>query len=166
MAPATCTSPTKVNERIDEFSSGGSFTKAWGWGVSDGGSSFETCTSSCQAGLVGGGAGQLDSPLASPPMAPATSTSATTFNNRIDEFSSSGSFTKAWGWGVSDGGSSFETCTSSCQAGLAGGGAGQLDDHPVVATDGSGNVYVADHATHGSMSSPPAAASSRPGAGA
>ena len=45
---------------------------------------------------------------------------------------------------MSDGGSSFETCTSSCQAGLVGGGAGQLDSPSGVATDGSGNVYVGD----------------------
>jgi hypothetical protein len=50
------------------------------------------------------------------------------------------SFTKAWGWGVSDGASRFETCTSTCKAGRSGGGAGQLGYPEGVATDSSGDV--------------------------
>jgi NHL repeat len=66
-------------------------------------------------------------------------------NNRIDEFSSSGSFDKAWGWGVNDGAGQFETCTTSCRNGQPGGAAGQLSAPEGVAVDDSGNVYVADH---------------------
>ena len=54
-----------------------SFTKAYGWGVSDGASQFETCTSTCQAGLYGSGAGQFEAPEASTPIPRATSTSPT-----------------------------------------------------------------------------------------
>jgi hypothetical protein len=36
-----------------------SFTKAWGWGVLDGASRFETCATTCQSGVIGVGAGQL-----------------------------------------------------------------------------------------------------------
>ena len=76
-------------------------------------------------------------------------------------------FIKAYGWGVSDGASQFETCTSTCQAGIAGGGAGQLFYPNGVATDSSGDVYVSDEtATSGSTSSPPPARLSRPTAGA
>src|SRR3954452_480199 len=44
-------------------SAGVSFTRAWGWGVSDGQNQFETCTNACQTGLAGGGVGQFDNPL-------------------------------------------------------------------------------------------------------
>ena len=137
------------DQRIDEFSAGGVFIRAWGWGVSDGASRFETCTSSCQRGLAGAGAGQFYAPTGI-----ATGSSGDVYvseyaNERIDEFSAGGVFIRAWGWGVSDGASQFETCTSTCQAGIAGGGAGQFDltggvDTGGVATDSSGDVYVAD----------------------
>jgi sugar lactone lactonase YvrE len=133
------------NHRIAEFSASGAFTKAWGWGVSDGASSFETCTSTCRAGIAGRGAGQLYNPLGV-----ATDSSGNVYvadgDYRIDEFSPAGAFTKAYGWGVSDGASHFETCTTTCQGGIAGGGAGQLYNPSGVATDGSGNVYIADGA--------------------
>jgi hypothetical protein len=51
------------------------------------------------------------------------------------------SFTEAYGWGVSDGASQFETCTRTCQFGLYGGGAGQLHGpEEAIATDSSGDV--------------------------
>jgi hypothetical protein len=132
------------NDRIDEFSAGGAFVKAYGWGVSDGASQFETCTSTCRAGLFGGGAGEFYAPDGV-----ATDSSGDVYvadqaNNRIDELSAGGAFVKAYGWGVSDGASQFETCTSTCQAGSAGAGAGQFELIYGVATDSSGNVYVAD----------------------
>ena len=134
----------EFNQRIDEFSAAGAFIKAYGWGVSDGASQFETCTSTCQAGIGGGGAGQLDDPEGV-----ATDSSGDVYvaddnNSRIDEFSAAGAFIKAYGWGVADGASKFETCTSTCQAGIEGGGAGQLFIPWDVATDSSGDVYVAD----------------------
>ncbi|HTU85922.1 MAG TPA: hypothetical protein VMF57_10130 [Solirubrobacteraceae bacterium] len=132
------------NSRIDEFSADGAFIKAYGWGVSDGASKFETCTSTCQAGIAGGGAGQLDVPTGV-----ATNSAGDVYvsdygNNRIDEFSAAGAFIKAYGWGVSDGANEFETCTSTCQAGHFGYGAGELAHADGVATDGAGDVYVAD----------------------
>ena len=97
------------NSRIDEFSADGAFIKAYGWGVSDGASKFETCTSTCQAGIAGGGAGQLDVPTGV-----ATNSAGDVYvsdygNNRIDEFSAAGAFITAYGWGVLDGASQFET---------------------------------------------------------
>ncbi|MGA2012057.1 MAG: hypothetical protein ABSH51_16255, partial [Solirubrobacteraceae bacterium] len=57
---------------------------------------------------------------------------------------STGAFITAYGWGVADGMSRLETCTTTCEAGFLGGGAGELY-HPVgVATDSSGDVYVGD----------------------
>ena len=132
------------NDRIDEFSAAGAFIKAYGWGVADGMSKFETCTSTCQAGIGGSGAGQLDVPTSVATDPSGDVYVADDFNNRIDEFSAAGAFIKAYGWGVSDGASQFETCTTTCQAGIQGGGAGQLFIPWGVATDSSGDVYVAD----------------------
>ncbi len=133
------------NARIDKFSAGGSFIEAYGWGVADGASQFETCTSTCQAGILGGGDGQLGQYLGGV----ATDSSGDVYvadygNARIDEFSAAGAFIEAYGWGVSDHASKFETCTSSCTFGLTGGGAGQFSGPEGVATDPSGDVYVAD----------------------
>jgi hypothetical protein len=134
------------NDRIDELSSSGVFAKAWGWGVSDGASSFETCPSSCQAGIAGGGAGQMDTPAGVGVDGPGDVYVADFMNDRIDEFSSSGTFLKAWGWGVRTGASSFEWCTTSCHAGISGAEPGQFRDPYGVGApaDSSGVVYVAD----------------------
>ena len=156
------------NDRIDEFSAAGAFIKAYGWGVVDGASQFETCTTTCQAGIAGGGAGQFDDPEGVAIDSSGDVYVADQGNNRIDEFSAAGAFIKAYGWGVSDGASQFETCTSTCQAGIVGRRRrAVLRTRSGVATDSSGDVYVADsRTTTGSMSSPPPARSSRPTAGA
>ncbi len=135
------------NDRIDEFSAAGAFIKAYGWGVSDGASQFETCTSTCRAGLAGGGAGQLNSPYGLAIDSSGDVYVADLDNSRIDEFSAAGAFIKAYGWGVLDGASQFETCTATCTAGISGGGAGELYDPEGVAIDSSGDVYVADSGT-------------------
>ena len=75
-------------------------------------------------------------------------------------------FIKAYGWGVLDGASEFETCTTTCRIGIEGGGAGQLGQPQGITTDSSGDIYVADTGTTGLRSSRPPARSSRPMAGA
>lgn len=71
-------------------------------------------------------------------------------NHRVEQFTSSGAFVAVWGWGVSDGASEFEVCTSGCQAGLAGSGEGQLSSPEGIAIDNDpsspsyGDVYVVD----------------------
>jgi hypothetical protein len=131
-------------QRIDVFSPSGAFIKAWGWGVLDGASHFETCTTVCQLGVPGAGAGQFDDPFGV-----ATDHSGNVYvvdrtNRRVDEFSATGSFVKAYGWGVLDGASQFETCTTACQIGIQGSGAGQLNAGASITTDGAGDVYVGD----------------------
>jgi len=77
---------------------------------------------------------------------------ADTGNNRVQEFTSSGAFVEAFGWGVSNGKAEPQTCTtaSKCQAGIAGSGEGQFNspDGIAVSSSGkySGDVYVADGA--------------------
>jgi hypothetical protein len=75
---------------------------------------------------------------------------ADTGNARVEQFDSTGHFISAWGWGVADGASSFEVCTSACRAGLPGGGIGQFVRPSSVAVDSSsgtsqGDVYVSDY---------------------
>ncbi len=81
---------------------------------------------------------------------------ADTGNHRVDEFSASGAFLRAWGWGVADGTTeALQTCTSGCHAGLPGVGARQLNEPTFIAVDNSGgpsegDVYVADSNGSGS----------------
>jgi len=48
------------------------------------------------------------------------------------------------GFGVDDGSAVFQTCTSGCQAGIAGGGSGQFNFPLQVSVDSFDNVYVVD----------------------
>ncbi|MEA2444542.1 MAG: hypothetical protein QOJ12_1834, partial [Thermoleophilales bacterium] len=63
-------------------------------------------------------------------------------NNRIAEYSQSGSFVRAFGKDV--GGTGVDVCTTSCVVGSFGGGAGQLGGPAGVGVAGSGDVYVAE----------------------
>lgn len=68
---------------------------------------------------------------------------------RMQKFSSSGVFLAAWGWGVADGKAESEVCSSGCEAGIKGSGAGQFSGPIEIAVDNStgpsaGDVYVAD----------------------
>jgi hypothetical protein len=111
------------------------FVSTWGWGVEDGANQYETCTSACQQGIYGSGAGQFGRPFGI-----ATDSSGNVYvgdyhHNRIEKFSSSGAFISAWGWGVTDGAARYEICTSSCQAGISGSGDDQFADPVAIATD-------------------------------
>lgn len=78
---------------------------------------------------------------------------ADTGNSRVDEFDSTGTFIRAWGWGVADGLPGLETCTLVCQKGLSGSEPGQFEAPAFVAVDNSsgpsaGDVYVGDSGTN------------------
>ena len=117
--------------------------------------SFETVgryALSSHFGSAGSGAGQLMNPQ---DVAVDNSNGEVyvvdTGNHRVVTFESSGKFLAAWGWGVSDGQKTGELCTSSCQAGIPGSGAGQFTTPTFIAVDNStgpsaGDVYVADTA--------------------
>ena len=65
--------------------------------------------------------------------------------NRLDEFSATGSFIQAVGFGVgSKGEEKFEACTSSCKAGKPGSGNGQFSG-PVGIVFYGGDLYVTDY---------------------
>lgn len=117
---------------------------------------LDTHVFSASFGEAGSGAGQV-SLAGDSGVAVNTSTHdvyvADTGNARVDEFSSTGAFVRAWGWGVADGLPGFETCALACQAGTQGSGAGQFTTPAFVAVDNSasasaGDVYVGDKGTN------------------
>ncbi len=72
-------------------------------------------------------------------------------NNRVDVFDAdTHAFLRAFGWGVADGSSELQTCTTTCLPGVAGAGAGQFNGLTGIAVDNGpvsgslGAVYVAD----------------------
>ncbi len=111
---------------------------------------IETHVFSSSFGSTGSGAGQISSPvdLAVNPVTHDVYV-ADSGNFRIDEFTSTGAFIRAWGWGVADGLPHLETCTLVCQAGISGSGPGQFTQSAFIAIDNSGgpsegDVYVGD----------------------
>jgi hypothetical protein len=126
----------------------------------------------CQSGIVGGGAGELYAPNGVAVDASGNVFVADSGNERIDEFSAAGTFTRAWGWGVADGQSQLETCTTSCEVGIEGGGAGQLAVPYGPVVDGAGDVFVADYYVNrvdefgpGANTGPPGGGSGPPSGG-
>jgi DNA-binding beta-propeller fold protein YncE len=94
----------KGNDRIDEFEAGGTFIRAWGWGVKEVGKNEElqTCTvlTGCAPGTAGTGPGRLDAPegiavdnsgSASDPSKEDVYVTNTT-DNVIEKFSATGEF--------------------------------------------------------------------------
>jgi tripartite motif-containing protein 71 len=138
------------NNRISVYTAQGTFLRAFGFDVIPGApAGAEVCTVSCQAGVAGGGAGQLDGPTGVSVDPAGNVYVADWFNNRISVYTAAGTFERAFGFDVvPGGGSGAEVCTTSCKAGLSGGGAGELDEPAGVGADATGNVYVADHLNH------------------
>ncbi|HET8862223.1 MAG TPA: S8 family serine peptidase [Solirubrobacterales bacterium] len=96
-----------------------------------------------QVGSKGTGSAQFTEPYAIAVAPGGDVWVADTFNNRVQVFDSQGKFLKTLGWGVSDGTSKkFQTCKSSCHAGLPGEGAGQFDRPYGLTFDTGGNLWV------------------------
>jgi hypothetical protein len=87
-------------------------------------------------GSPGYGAGQLQNP-GGIAVSPSTGDLyvADTGGNRIDEFTATGSFVRAWGWGVVDGSPEAQVCVTECEQGLHGKGAGEMNEVLGVAVD-------------------------------
>jgi YD repeat-containing protein len=99
-------------------------------------------------GSEGAGAGQFKSPWG---IAISKSTEGASnvyvsdvTNDRVEEFSPSGAFVRAFGFGVSNGEEKFEICTSGCLAGRVGSGNGQFHSPRGIAVDPNGHVWVVD----------------------
>ena len=98
-----------------------------------------------QFGSAGTGAGQFKGPVADAIDASGDVWVADYNNSRVEEFSAAGAFIKAIGWGVGNGKSELETCTSGCQAGISGSGEGQFSKPAGIAINqATGDVYVVD----------------------
>jgi NHL repeat len=112
------------DDRVEEFNEKEEFVKAFG---SD-----------------GSGDGQLNEPFAIAVDGNGNIWVADTGNQRVEEFDESGEFMIAFGFGVSNGESKLEVCTSGCRAGLSGSGSGQLKNPEGLAVDSKGDVWVSD----------------------
>jgi sugar lactone lactonase YvrE len=132
------------NHRIQEFSPSGTFVETFGFGVSNGKEEYEVCTSSCQAGRLGSGAGQFKWPEGVTVAGNEDVYVMDEGNERVQKFSPSGTFVETFGFGVSNGKEEYEVCTSACKAGIEGSGNGQFKKPRGIAVAANGNVYVAD----------------------
>jgi hypothetical protein len=146
------------NNRVDKFSSNGSFV---GWaGGCTGGSSCNlgaslgfTCTAvTCGASVYGSGDGQFDGSSGVGVDSSGDVYAADAGNNRVQKFSSNGSFV---GWaGMCTSGVNCDsvdqhslgfTCTATtCSKSTFGSGDGQFFQPDGIAVDSFGNVYVVD----------------------
>src|SRR4029079_12301900 len=106
-------------------------------------------------GLSSGEAGAVDYPQGVAVDGSGNVYVASDANNRVDKFTSSGAFPRAWGKDVTpigspdNTGTNFEICSpadgDACQAGTYGGGlGGEISTPRGIGTDPAGNVYVAD----------------------
>jgi DNA-binding beta-propeller fold protein YncE len=148
-----------ANNRIDVFKTSGEFLFAFGWGVDTGTAKLETCStaSSCQAGIAGSGAGQLNSPNYVAVDNAAGSLSEHNVyvgeksNRRVQEFDPEGKFLLSFGKNVNTGTSGKPNlCTNAgpptdvCGSGQEGSGLGEFNRIRGVGITGTGTVYVID----------------------
>ena len=102
-----------------------------------------------QVGKSGSGDGELSDPRAVTLDAEGKVWVADTANNRIEEFSASGSFIEMFGFGVKNGKLRLEVCTAACKTGIASAAKGALAKPEGIAYDpraqeGRGALYVSD----------------------
>ena len=101
-------------------------------------------------GSTGSGSGQFQTPVGvAVDQASGDVYVADSGNARVQKFDGTGTFIAAWGYGVTDGTAVSQVCTTTCQAGIPGSGAGQFPNPTSVAVDSSGgpsngDVYVGD----------------------
>ncbi len=141
------------NNRVQKYSSTGTFQRTWGKDVdTGGGSGFESCTAACQAGDPGVLGGELTITSAAGVTAddPGHVYVAERFSNRAQDYTSNGGFQRTWGKDVINNGAGstgFEVCTAaaSCKAGVSATSAGAFNLPPDVAAEPSGRIWVVDN---------------------
>jgi len=118
------------NHRIQQFDSNKAFVRTWGGGVDDGTAVGQTCTADCQVGIAGTTDGMFDNPQGiAVNQATGDLYVRDRDNRRVQQFTSSGGFVRAWG--------------------TLGAGAGQFaasttNSNGIAVAPGSGDVFVAD----------------------
>jgi DNA-binding beta-propeller fold protein YncE len=142
----------KGNHRLDVYSDEGAFEEAFGKEVNEEDGS-DVCDegSGCFAGGTDESAGSLAEPTALSVDAAGDIYVGDTGYERVSEFSSDGTFVKAWGAGVENGEAAFQVCTaeSGCLAGLEDTSVTGATPNPYgVAADCGGGVYVATEGTN------------------
>jgi hypothetical protein len=142
------------NNRVEQFAADGTFTRTWGFGVSDGSSeAFQICEAPgpCFSGIAGDGGGQLSQPDGiaidnSAGLSQGDVYVEDQFNHRIERFDAEGNFILAFGGEVNKL-SKGDVCEGEeCQAGTPGAGPGQFQvlERNAIAVGPSGTVYVGD----------------------
>ena len=130
------------NDRIEVYSTNGTFLRAFGKEVDPAGG--DVCTTECQAGESDGSAGSMERPADVAVAADGRLAVADYGFDRVDVFSPAGEFLRAFGEGVADGGEAAEVCTLVCQPGGSGEGAGAMSFPWAEAIDASGHLMVGD----------------------
>ncbi len=113
-----------ANNRLEELNEKGEFVKVLGFGVANGESKVQTCTSSCRAGLSGAEAGELKEPRGVAIALNGAIWVADTGNSRVEVYKENGEFEKT--------------------VGSAGSGNGQLNQPKGIALDSRGMAWVTD----------------------
>lgn len=137
------------DESVAEFNSAGALVREWGVGVRFGdgaGATFDVCdrNSGCQQGTASSGDGGMNFPSGVAVDGSGNVFVADRNNSRVDEFTTSGTFEQAWGWGVA-GDQKLESCTTGCHAGSANRGEGGLSVPLAIAIGAAGDVLVGDY---------------------
>jgi len=154
--------PERQNQRVSEFESSGAFTRAWGWGVSDGEEKLETCTTICVQGIGGSGAGQFSEGCGAQAVAVDNDSISPAYkdvytvdwcNHRVQKFGPDGEFLLMFGGHVNGegGATSPNICVvgEKCGGGNAGSGPGEFEwafEKSFIAVGPAGDVYVGDKA--------------------
>jgi hypothetical protein len=163
-----------LNRRLQEFSSSGTFIEAIGWGVSNGKSEYEVCTTTCQAGIKGSGNGEFAS-IWGLTFSGSTLYVVDTGNNRVEEINEKSEYAGKFGaFGAGNGDFGFpigivaggagdlyvtdsgnnrieeftQSGTYLAQFGSPGSGNGQFDFPEGSAINSSGDIYQVDDLNH------------------
>jgi hypothetical protein len=148
------------NNRVDEFEQGGSFARAWGWGVINEASEFQVCTAAtgCTRGKDGAGAGQFSNFSGAMGVAvdndPLSSSHGDVYvvdfsNFRVQKFDGSGRFLLMFGGHVNKNGGNVCVAGEECQGGTRGEADGEfkwLYNQAYIGVGPGGAVYVGDRA--------------------
>ncbi len=148
------------DQRVSKFDASGNFLFAWGWGVANGVEELQTCTTSCQAGKGGQGAGEFRESCGPQGVAVDSDPLSASYNDvyvvdfcnrRVQKFGPSGEFLSMFGGHVNKNGT--DVCVAGeekeCEAGTEGTGDGEFSwayEKAYIAVGEDGDVYVGDKA--------------------